>query len=86
MGRAIILILIVVVLLAIAAVATNFMHIRTSGEFRAPQLSVQGGEVPKIDVDTKKLVVESREKTVEVPKVETTTTNVEVPVVRSEDR
>ena len=86
MARAIILILIVVVLLAIAAVATNFMNIRTSGEFRAPKVSVQAGEVPNIDVDTKKLVVEGREKTVEVPTVETTTTNVEVPVVRSEDR
>jgi uncharacterized membrane protein len=86
MGRAILAILIIVVVVAIAAVATNFVNIRTSGELRAPSVSVQGGEVPRVDVDTKRLVVETREQSVKVPKVETETTNVEVPVVRTKDR
>jgi uncharacterized membrane protein len=86
MVRAILAVLIVVVVVAIAAVATNFVSIRTSGELRAPTVSMQGGEVPTVAVDTKKVVLETREKSVEVPKVETQTTNVEVPVVRTQER
>ena len=42
--------------------------------------------MPTVAVDTKKVVLERREKSVEVPKVETQTTNVEVPVVRTQER
>jgi hypothetical protein len=84
MVRAILAVLILVVIVAIAAVATNFVNVSTSGELRAPSVSVQGGEVPKVDVETKRLVVEQREQSVNVPKVETETRNVEVPVVRTE--
>jgi len=86
MGRAILALLILVVILAIAAVATNFVDIRTTGELRAPTVSVQGGEVPGIDVETKKVTVETRDRAVTVPDLDTQTTNVEVPVVRTEDR
>ena len=84
MVRAILAVLILVVILAIVAVATNFMNIRTSGELRAPSVSVQGGEVPSIDVDTKKVVVQTRDQTVQVPDVDVGSTNAEVPVVRTE--
>ena len=60
MVRAILAVLIVVVVVAIAAVATNFVNIRTSGELRAPSVSVQGGEMPTVAVDTKKVVLETR--------------------------
>ena len=86
MGRAILALLILVVLVAIAAVATNFVDIRTTGELRAPTLSVQGGEMPGIAVDTKKVVVETREQNVAVPTVETKTGGADVPVVRTEER
>ena len=86
MGRAILALLILVVVVAIAAVATNFVDIRTTGELRAPSVSVQGGEVPSIDVDTKKVVVQTRDQNVTVPTVETSTTTAEVPVVRTEER
>jgi hypothetical protein len=86
MARAFLAILILVVIVAIAAVATNFVSLRTSGELRAPSLSVQGGEVPQVNVDTKRLVVEQREQSVTVPKVESETRNVEVPVVRTQER
>ncbi len=74
MARTLLAILIIVLILAIAAVATNFMDIRTSGEFRAPSVSVQGGEVPNVSVETKKVTIETREQAVEVP------------VVKAEDR
>ena len=86
MVRAILAILILVVVVAIAAVATNFVNIRTSGELRAPSLSVQAGEVPRVDVDTKKVVLETRDQSVTVPTVESETKNVEVPVVRTQER
>jgi hypothetical protein len=86
MVRAILAILIVVVVVAIAALATNFVNISTTGELRAPSLTVQGGEVPRVDVDTKKVVLETREQNVTVPTVESETRNVEVPVVRTQER
>jgi len=86
MARMILGILIVVVLVAIAAVATGFINVSTSGQFRAPAVAVTGGEMPKVDVDTKKVVLETKEQTVEVPTIETKPTSVEVPVVRAEDR
>lgn len=84
--RVILAILILVVVVAIAAVATNFVDIRTSGELRAPSVSVQGGEIPDVSVDTKKVVIETREATVPVPTVDVNTSTAEVPVVRSEER
>jgi len=86
MVRTILAILIIVVLVAIAAVATGYVDISTKGQFRAPAVAVTGGEVPTVDVDTKRIVVEGHNRTVEVPEVGTTTTNVEVPVVRTEEQ
>lgn len=86
MARAILAVLIVVVVVAIAAVATNFVNIRTSGELRAPTVSMQGGSMPTVAVDTKRVVLETREKSVETPTLETQTANVEVPVVRTQER
>ena len=86
MGRAILGLLIIIVVVAIAAVATNFVDIRTTGELRAPSVSVQGGEVPDIDVDTKEVVVQTRDQNVTVPTVATGTATAEVPVVRTEER
>jgi hypothetical protein len=79
-------VLIIVVLVAIAAVATGFINVSTTGQFRAPAVAVTGGELPKVDVDIKKVVLETKEKAVEVPTIETRTTNVEVPVVRAEEQ
>jgi len=86
MARRVLGILIIVVLVAIAAVATGFINVSTSGRFQAPAVAVTGGEVPKVDVETKRVVLETKPQTVEVPTIETKTTNVEVPVVRTEDQ
>lgn len=88
MARTLLGILIIVVLVAIAAVATGYVDISSRGQFKAPAVDVtaRGGELPSVDIDTKKIVVESRNQTVEVPEVGTTTTNIEVPVVRTEDQ
>ncbi|HKT14739.1 MAG TPA: hypothetical protein VJM13_09095 [Sphingopyxis sp.] len=86
MARLILGILIIVVLVAIAAVTTGFIDVNTTGRFKAPAVAVTGGELPQVDVDTKKVVLEAQQKTVEVPKIETGTANIEVPVVRTEER
>ena len=80
---------ILVIVLAIAAVivallfVTGFWRMNTSGELKAPNVdvSVKGGEVPKVDLDSKKLVVGTKETTVDVPKVETEKKKIDVPVI-----
>ena len=86
MARLILGILIIVVLVAIASVATGFIDVNASGRFKAPAVAVSGGEIPKVDVDTKTVVIESKAKTVEAPAIDTDTANVEVPVVRAGER
>lgn len=86
MARLILAILIIGVLVAIAAVATGFIDVSTRGQFKAPSVNVSAGELPSVDIATKKVVIESTNQAVEVPDITTTTTNVEVPVVRTEDQ
>jgi hypothetical protein len=65
MKRFILTILVLVVLAAIVGVATGFVDLNSSGQLRAPKVNVtaQGGEVPRIDVDTKEIVVGTKEPT-----------------------
>jgi Cu/Ag efflux protein CusF len=83
MARLILIILIIAVLVAIAAVATGFIDVSSSGRFKAPDVDVTatGGELPKVDVDTKSVTIESREKTVDVPGPGTV--EADVPVVKT---
>ncbi|QQV78448.1 hypothetical protein H5J25_07350 [Sphingomonas aliaeris] len=50
-----------------------------------PDVSVKGGEMPKVDVDSKEVVVGTSKAKVEVPKVETETKTIDVPVVGVKD-
>ena len=69
-GRA----LLVIVLLVVAVVAVLFATGFWSAEVRKGALpdvdvSVKGGELPKVDVDSKKVVVGTKKETIEVPTV-----------------
>lgn len=55
--------------LAVLAQMTGLVDFDTSGTLRAPAIdvTVRGGEVPKVDVDTAKVKVGVTEKTVRLP-------------------
>jgi hypothetical protein len=50
-----------------------------------PEVSVKGGDMPAVDVNSKEVVVGTKETTVDVPKVETEEKKVDVPVVGVKD-
>ena len=80
-GKTIAIIVVIALLIVAALFFTGFWRLNTSGEFKAPQVSVKGGELPNVDVDSKKVVVGTKETTVDVPKVETEKKTIDVPVV-----
>ena len=59
MKRFVLGILIIGIIVAIVAVLTGFISLRTEGELRAPSVDVNatGGTIPNVDVDTKEVVV-----------------------------
>lgn len=64
--------------------ATGFWSAETkSGSL--PEVSVKGGSLPKVDLDSKEVVVGTTETKVEVPKVKTETETVSVPTVGVND-
>ena len=77
----------VIVALAIVVVvvlfATGFWSANVTKEGSLPSIKVdaQGGEMPKVDVNSKKIVVGTTPQTVDVPKVETKKTTIDVPTV-----
>ncbi len=87
MLRFILTILILGVLALIAAIATGLLNLNTSGEFRPPKVEVkaQGGELPKVDVDTDQVVVGTTNSTVRVPEVGIGNSTVRVPTVGVKD-
>ena len=82
-GRWLLILLALAAIIAAILFATGFWRVNTSGELRAPDVdvSVKGGEVPNVDLDSKKIEVGTKKETIEVPKVETEKETIEVPVV-----
>lgn len=82
-GRTLLILLAILAIIAAVLFATGFWRVNTSGELRAPDVdvSVKGGELPDVDVDSKKVVVGTKETTVEVPKIETEKETIDVPAV-----
>ena len=80
-GKTIAIIVAVALLIVALLFLTGFWKMNTSGQLKAPEVSVKGGEVPKVDMDSKKIVVGTKETTVDVPKVETEKKKIDVPVV-----
>lgn len=64
------IILLIVLLLALLAWAFGFLNISSTGKLEAPDVRVEGGEVPKVSVDTGSVSVGSETTTVEVPTIE----------------
>ncbi len=81
-----VLILIAVLVIAGIAWAAGLFNVDTSGSLKAPQVTVQGGEVPDVQVETAKVNVGSKEESVTVPDVhvDTKETSVTVPTVSVE--
>ena len=78
--RAALIALVVIVLIAIVAVATGFVNL--SGDAgKLPTVAVEGGRAPSVDADVGKVVVGTKETSVDVPKVTTTKETIDVPVV-----
>ncbi len=77
-----------VMLLVLAAIvvgvlfATGFWKMGvTGGEMPKVDVSAKGGSLPNVDMQSKTIVVGSSPTTIEVPKIETKKTTVNVPVV-----
>jgi hypothetical protein len=69
-GRSILIIVVVIVVLAIIAWALGLFSLNTQGDLKTPEVSVTGGEVPSVDVDTANVEVGTEETTVELPTVD----------------
>lgn len=68
---------------AVALTAFSFTscRVRETQEAKAPEVEVKEGQMPKYDVDTAKVSVDSEKKEVTVPKVTTEKETVNVPDV-----
>lgn len=80
---------IALILLAIAAIvgvlfATGFWSATVKGG-ALPEVSVKGGDLPNVDVQSKEVVVGTTKTSVELPKIETQKTTIDVPTVGIKD-
>ena len=73
------LLIIVLLALALAALAYFTGLINIGGKLAAPNVSVTGGETP--NVTTGEIVAGTSKQTVDVPKVETTKKEIDVPTI-----
>jgi hypothetical protein len=86
MKRTILGLLVVIVLIAIVLFATGFWSADVKeGALPDVDVSAEGGKLPDVDVDSKEVVVGTTETNIEVPKIETETEKVDVPVVGVKD-
>ena len=75
------LLLLVAALLVALLFATGFWSADVTESGALPTVSVDGGALPQVDLDSKEVVVGTTPTKIEVPKVETTTTTVDVPTI-----
>ncbi len=87
MRRLILGILIIAVVLLIIAMLTGFITLTSQGAFKAPEVNVSAtpGQVPRIDVDTKKVVVGTTEANVGAPAIGIEQSTIKVPVIGIKD-
>jgi hypothetical protein len=71
-GRTVAIILLLAVLLAVAAWVLGLFRVDTSGRLEAPEVSVSGGEVPEVEVETADIDVGTKTETIEIPTIEVT--------------
>lgn len=87
MARKLLVVLVVLVVIAIGLFATGFWKVEQTKEGELPDVNItaEGGQLPEFNVESKEVVVGTTETNIEVPKVETETKKVEVPVVGVKD-
>ena len=66
LGRTIAIILVLALVVAGLLFATGFWKANVE-DGNLPEVSVKGGELPKVDVDSKAVVVGTKKETIEVP-------------------
>ena len=82
-GTVICVLVALAVVVVVVLFATGFWGANVTKEGALPSIKVdaQGGELPKVNVNSKKIVVGTRPQTVDVPTVQTKKTKIEVPTV-----
>lgn len=84
-GTTIALVLLVIVVIVGLLFATGFWSANVTKSGALPEVSVKGGALPKVDMDSKEVVVGTSKTKVEVPKVKTETETVDVPTIGVKD-
>jgi beta-lactam-binding protein with PASTA domain len=84
-GATITIVLVVIAVIVGLLFATGFWSANVTKDGALPQVSVKGGALPKVDMDSKEVVVGTSKTKVEVPKVETETKTIDVPTVGVKD-
>ena len=79
-SRTIVIVVAVIVLLAVVGYALGLFNFDTSGNLKTPEVSVSGGEIPEVQLETGNINVGSEEASVPVPNVDVTTDNVQIDV------
>jgi hypothetical protein len=79
-SRTIVIVVAVIVLLAVVGYALGLFNVDASGDLKTPQVSVSGGEIPEVQVETGEINVGTESASVPVPDVEVKTDNVEIDV------
>jgi hypothetical protein len=69
-GRALMYLVLVALLLAALAWALGLFSVDTSGSLEAPRVELEGGEIPKVEVDTADVEVGTKKTTIEVPTID----------------
>lgn len=84
-GRVILIVLVVIAVIVGLLFATGFWSAKVTKDGSLPEVSVKGGALPKVDMDSKEVVVGTSKTTVDVPKVKTEKETVSVPTVGVKD-
>lgn len=79
-GRILLIVAVILALIVAVLFATGFWSADVK-EGALPDVSVKGGEMPAVDVDSKEVVVGTKPETVDVPTVGTKEETIDVPTV-----
>lgn len=83
-GTTLAIVLVAVLVIVGLLFATGFWSANVK-QGAMPEVSVKGGALPKVDMDSKEVVVGTKKTEIEVPKVKTETETVDVPTVGVKD-
>lgn len=79
-SRTIVIVVAVIVLLAVVGYALGLFNVDASGDLKTPEVSVSGGEIPEVQLETGSIDVGSEKATVQVPDVDVSSEDVEIDV------